>query len=530
MGSFVGTSANGGNVTALTTANSAAITWPTVQSGDLAILAWTFQNTATPTDPTSQAFTLFDQVDDGSCRSRLLYRICTGSESGTISGWSNSIQNRQTAVLFVVRGFVSFVGTNATEPGTSATHDCPSIGTGNGAANSDSVIVIGTDRAGLTTTATPPTGWSKRTTSEFGTGGSGGTYTGIADDGLTGQTMPVDPGVWTMQSGTTSVTRTLALRPAPTGTAAVTQAAQTPTASGVLGYSGTASLSQAAQTSTASGTFASSGVTGTAAVTQGSQTSSASGVLGYAGTTAVTQAAQNSSATGVLGYSGTLARTQAPQTSTASGTSATSVTGSAAVTQANQASTASGFLGYTGTAARTQANQTSTASGTFTPAGISGTLARTQANQTSTASGVLGYSGTSARTQANQTATAAGGLGYTGTLARTQAPNTAAASGTVLNPVIGTAAVVQASQTASAAGVLGYVGTGSPIQAGDTSAAVGLYFFPVIGTAAVVQEDQTSDAAGISFDRITQRPDQGVTTRPAGSAVQRPFVGVTERP
>src|SRR5690349_14720037 len=70
MGSFVGTSANGGNVTALTTANSAAITWPAgVQSGDIAILAWTFQSTATPTDPTSQAFTLVGQVDDGSCRS-----------------------------------------------------------------------------------------------------------------------------------------------------------------------------------------------------------------------------------------------------------------------------------------------------------------------------------------------------------------------------------------------------------------------------------------------------------------------------
>lgn len=214
MGTFVGTSANGGNVTALTTANSAAITWPTVQAGDLAILAWTMQNTATPTDPTSQTFTLVGTLDDGSCRSRVLKRVCTGSESGTITGWSNSIQNRQTAVLFVVRGYSDVsAAVSFAEPGTSTTHDCPSVGTGNGAANGDSVIVIGTDRSGATTTATAPTGWAKRTTSEFGLAAAGGTYTGIADDGLiTAQTFPVDPSTWTMASGSTAVTWTLALR------------------------------------------------------------------------------------------------------------------------------------------------------------------------------------------------------------------------------------------------------------------------------------------------------------------------------
>lgn len=216
MGSFVGTSANGGNVTALTTANSAAITWPTVQAGDLAILAWTMQNTATPTDPTSQAFTLVGTLDDGSCRSRVLKRICNGTESGTITGWSNSIQNRQTAVLFVVRGYSDIAGiTSAAEPGTTTAHDCPAIGTGNGAATGDTIIVIGTDRSGATTTATPPAGFAKRTTSEFGLAAAGGTYTGVADDGLvTAQTMPFDPAAWTMASGSAAVTWTLALRPA----------------------------------------------------------------------------------------------------------------------------------------------------------------------------------------------------------------------------------------------------------------------------------------------------------------------------
>jgi hypothetical protein len=126
----------------------------------------------------------------------------------------NSIQNRQTAVLFVVRGYSDVsAAVSLAEPGTSTTHDCPSVGTGNGAVNGDSVIVIGTDRSGATTTATPPAGWSKRPTSEFGLALSGGTYTGIADDGLTtAQMFPVDPSTWTMASGSTSVTWTLALR------------------------------------------------------------------------------------------------------------------------------------------------------------------------------------------------------------------------------------------------------------------------------------------------------------------------------
>ena len=66
--------------------------------------------------------------------------------------------------------------------------------------------------------------------------------------------------------------------------------------------------------------IASSGFTGTAAVTQDAQTSSASGQLGYSGTAAVAQANQTSSASGQLGYTGTAALTEATDTASASGT------------------------------------------------------------------------------------------------------------------------------------------------------------------------------------------------------------------
>lgn len=184
MGTFVGASSNTGNVTALTTANSTPVTWPTVQSGDLAILAWSMQNTATPTDPTSQTFTLVGTADKGSDRLRVLKRICTGSESGAISGWLNSLQNRQSAVLYVLRGFSDVAAAVFfLELVAGATHDCPAVGTGDGAATGDRIVVIASDRSGSTTTATPPTNFSKRTNSEIGVVGAGATYTGVAEIG-----------------------------------------------------------------------------------------------------------------------------------------------------------------------------------------------------------------------------------------------------------------------------------------------------------------------------------------------------------
>jgi hypothetical protein len=127
-----------------------------------------------------------------------------------------------------------------------------------------------------------------------------------------------------------------------TGTVAATQANQTASASGQLGYTGTAGVTQAANTSSASGTVTSSGFTGSVAATQASQTSNASGVLGYSGTAVIVQAGNTAAASGILGYAGTFARAQANQTATASGGVANPITGTAVITQAAQVSTASG--------------------------------------------------------------------------------------------------------------------------------------------------------------------------------------------
>lgn len=399
MGTFVGASSAGANIDVLT-----GVSWPAgVVSGDIALLPWTFQNIMTPTDPTSDSFSLVADNQDGSARLRCLYRYCNATESGAITGWENRsggvlTANRQTAVLYVARGYQFISGFTVRLEGATAlsTHATPQISTtdgfnGNFPANGDTIVTITSTRDGATVTVTPPGGYQIRTNGQIGLAASGGTHTAVADDGLASAvSLPHTPGAFTGY-GTTSanaVTMTIALRPATvTGTAAATQAAQTSTASGSVSstaITGTAAISQAANTSTATAIL---GYTGTSARAQSAQTSTASGVLGYTGTSARTQAAQTSTAAGNLGYTGTATPVQAAGISAASGSVLNPVTGSAAPAQAAQSAFASGALGYVAIASPAQADATASASGIYFFPTI-GTADVPQEAQTASAVGV----------------------------------------------------------------------------------------------------------------------------------------------
>lgn len=205
MGSFVGGDANGGNVTTLT-----GVTWPAVQANDFAVLAWTASTSVTFTTPSG--WTLVNQVDDDTCRTNLFTKVCTGSESGDVS-LVVSGTTRQSAVLAVYRGYTGIdVHASATEAGTATSHDCPAVTTT--VSNAPVIVVVAERLSTGTTTATPPSSYSVR--NEFGTSGAGGTYTGLADDGLAVSRGPgsVDPASWSgMASAAAVVTRTIALVP-----------------------------------------------------------------------------------------------------------------------------------------------------------------------------------------------------------------------------------------------------------------------------------------------------------------------------
>lgn len=224
MGTFVHNDSNGGNVTSIT-----AVTWGTAgaaaQSGDLAIMPWVFLNTETPTDPTSEAWSLAVSNVSQDCEGRILYRICDGTESGDITGWSTTgVGNRQAAVLYVCRGYDFISGFKVfNETTNSTTHDCPTLTTadgfgGNTPADGDTTLVFVFDRA-ASTTASPPSGWATRSVSVFAATGTGGTIVGMADDSLTdSSTFPVDPGAWSgLVSSDDAFTVTMSLRPTSSG-------------------------------------------------------------------------------------------------------------------------------------------------------------------------------------------------------------------------------------------------------------------------------------------------------------------------
>lgn len=134
--------------------------------------------------------------------------------------------------------------------------------------------------------------------------------------------------------------------------------------------------------------YAASGVTGSAAVTEAADTASASGAVQVSGSAAATEAADTSSASATVDVSGSAAVTEAADTSAATG--AVDISGSAAVTEAADTSAASGTVSggaATGTADVTEADDSVAASGTVD---VSGSAAVTEADDTTSASGVVG--------------------------------------------------------------------------------------------------------------------------------------------
>lgn len=152
-----------------------------------------------------------------------------------------------------------------------------------------------------------------------------------------------------------------------------------------------------------------SGVTGTAAITLAGDTSSATGTTTVKGSAAPTLGNDTSSASGTVGsVSGTAAITLANDTSSAQGT--TSIGGTGAVTLGNDFSTASGAVGsaITGSAAITLGGDTSSATGTTK---ILGSAAIILGADFSTAQGTTKILGSAAVTLGDDFATAFGTAG-----------------------------------------------------------------------------------------------------------------------
>lgn len=172
-----------------------------------------------------------------------------------------------------------------------------------------------------------------------------------------------------------------------TGTAAVTEGADTSAVVAVEEFTGTVAVTTADDTVTASGTFGDT-VTGTVAVTTGDDTSAAAALETMTGTVAVTTANDTSAVSALETITGTVAVTTANDTSAVAALE--TFTGTVAVTTANDTSAVVALETFTGTLAKTTGDDTATASGSVdagTP--VTGTASVTTANDTSTSTGVV---------------------------------------------------------------------------------------------------------------------------------------------
>ena len=190
-----------------------------------------------------------------------------------------------------------------------------------------------------------------------------------------------------------------------TGTAAVTNANDTSSASGTETITGSAAPMAGADTSsvTATETF-----TGSGTPTNAADTSSASGTETFTGTATPTNAADTSSASGSETITGTATPSEGADTSNAAGDVINPVDGTAAITAGDDTSSASGSETITGTATPSAANDTSSASGTIT---LTGTATIVLTDDTSTVVALVVITGTVAVTLNGDTVSAIGATG-----------------------------------------------------------------------------------------------------------------------
>ena len=249
--SIVGAGSDGANASSLS-----GTSWPAgVAAGDVFLLWWTMQNTSTPDlSPGGATQVALVAGDSGSMQVGFYIKVCTGSESGTIT-LTGTAPNRQSAEWLVIRGG------HATSPlddwdvrdegSAVSSHACPSVTLG--FADCGIVTAISERATTGTTGWTPPSGYTERADSTTLATGTGGTVGAIADDGLAtsrsaGAT--VTPPNWTSTNTFASanvLVWTVSLRPAPTainvnagrvtgtGTARPVTAAKSTTAGRVTG-------------------------------------------------------------------------------------------------------------------------------------------------------------------------------------------------------------------------------------------------------------------------------------------------------
>lgn len=188
---------------------------------------------------------------------------------------------------------------------------------------------------------------------------------------------------------------------------------------------------------------------GTAAVTEAHDTASASGAVSTGGTAAITQPADTASGSGSVTTSGSGSATEGADTASASGSITTSGSGSATESADVAAGSGTQGSGATGSAAITEPADTATATGSVTTSG-SGSAA--EAHDIAAGTGAAGFVGSGAATEGADTAAGSGSVTTSGSGAASEGGDVASGSGLAGNTITGSGAATESPDSMSGTG------------------------------------------------------------------------------
>ena len=301
-----------------------------------------------------------------------------------------------------------------------------------------------------------------------------------------------------------------------TGTLAVSEAADTSSATGSVAWSGvlaaadardvaafagqviaatgTLTATDAIDTAAMTGSGVAAAATGTLVVTEAIDTAAMTGTAVATGTLAATDALDQAAITGKAVATGTLVVTEAIDLAAFTGGAVATGTMTAPEQLDTAAMTATALTGAGGALLVTEAPDTLAATGTV--AGIGGTLAATElALDTAAATGSVAWSGTMSASDARDTAALTGTASWSATVAASEAGDSASGTGTVNWSAV--LAAIEAKDTAAAVGTVAWLATLTATEAKDTAS------FP--GTAAwlgTLAASEARDAIAITGQAV----------------------------
>lgn len=188
------------------------------------------------------------------------------------------------------------------------------------------------------------------------------------------------------------------------GTASITEAADSVASTGTLAIKGSAGITEAADTLSSSGKVA---LTGSASITEAADTVSSAGKVSITGAASITEAADTATATGTLAISGQASITEGADTLSATGESTVTGSGSASITEDADTVSASATLAIKGQASLTEAGDTLAGTGTLP---ITGASSITEGADTLSATANLAIVGSASITEEADTVEATGAL------------------------------------------------------------------------------------------------------------------------